>query len=89
MGDGTAHPWQEDLGADSSELLVDEDMFKVVKQVEETRGEVRQRVVSALNPMILKMDAEVHEEGSPLVIVKVGCMFVLLQIKMKQRCYLI
>ena len=68
-----AHPWQEDENADSeigeTELFqVSEDKEDAEYQVKDpdSGGEVRQRIVSAINPMAIKLEAEIESETKGL-----------------------
>lgn len=68
-----AHPWQEDENADSEigeiELFqVSEDKEDAEYQVKDpdNGGEVRQRIVSAINPMAIKLEAEIESETKGL-----------------------
>lgn len=63
LGEGIAHPWQDDEEANSE--IGDAEVFIVESQEQQhavAKGEVRQRVVSALNPMALQVNAEMERE---------------------------
>ena len=68
-----AHPWQEDENADSE--IGETEMFQITADKEDTEyqvkdpdntGEVRQRIVSAINPMVIKLEAEIESETKGL-----------------------
>jgi hypothetical protein len=48
LGEGRAHPWQDYY--DNSDIAIDEDLFDMDGEED---GEVRQRIVSAINPTVM------------------------------------
>ena len=68
-----AHPWQEDENVNSEigetelfQITGDEEDAEYQVKDHDNTGEVRQRIVSAINPIAIKLEAEIESETKGL-----------------------